>query len=417
MTTVRLDGGVSRTDLPNGLVVVTETIPGLRSAAVGFWMRTASAHETAERMGVSHLLEHMVFKGTARRSAQDIALALESRGGALDAYTGRDSTAFQARVLDTDLPLAFDVLDDLVRSPLLRDDDLARERQVVIEEIATVEDTPDDLVFDLHANHLFPQHSYGFRILGTRETVGALGVEHLKELHGGKYRPGHTVVAAAGRVEHDWLLESLRKAGWFDMEPGPTPSRVTPPARVGRGLSRIPRDGSQVHLVFGAETFKYGDPRRHSLTLITTILGGGMSSRLFQKVREDLGLAYTVYAFHSFMQASGLVGVYVGTQPPTARQAYEVISEELRRLSRDSLTAIELASAKQQVKGQIVLALEGSLARMYRIAGQALNNEPYRSIDAVLADVDAVTADQVAATAAEFFDPERQAVVWLGPDT
>ena len=142
-----------------------------------------------------------------------------------------------------------------------------------------------------------------------------------------------------------------------------------------------------------------------------------MSSRLFQKVREDLGLAYTVYAFHSFMQASGLVGVYVGTQPPTARQAYEVISEELRRLSRDSLTAIELASAKQQVKGQIVLALEGSLARMYRIAGQALNNEPYRSIDAVLADVDAVTADQVAATAAEFFDPERQAVVWLGPDT
>jgi predicted Zn-dependent peptidase len=414
--TVRLDEGVYRSDLPNGLVVVTEAMPGLRSAAIGFWVRTASAHETSDRMGVSHLLEHMVFKGTERRSAQDIAVALESRGGALDAYTGRDSTAFQARVLDSDLPVAFDVLDDLVRRPLLRDDDLARERQVVIEEIATVEDTPDDLVFDLHANHLFPAHSYGFRILGTRETVGALGTDHVRALHGGKYHPRHTVVAAAGRVDHETVLGMLRGAGWFELEPGPAPSRVTPPAAAGRGLARIARDTSQVHLVFGTEAFRYGDARRHALTLLTTILGGGMSSRLFQKVREDLGLAYTVYAFHSFFQSSGLVGVYVGTQPPTAQQAYEVISDELRRLSRDSLTAAELASGKQQVKGQLVLALEGSLTRMYRIAGQALNNEAYKSIDTVLAEVDAVTPEQVAGVAAEFFDPERQAVVWLGPD-
>jgi predicted Zn-dependent peptidase len=414
--TVRLDDGVVRTDLPNGLVVVTEAMPGLRSAAVGFWVRTASAHETAPQMGVSHLLEHMVFKGTERRTAQEIALALESRGGALDAYTGRDSTAFQARVLDSDLPLAFDVLDDLVRRPLLRDDDLTRERQVVMEEIATVEDTPDDLVFDLHANHLFPSHSYGFRILGTRETVGNLGVGDLKALHGGKYHPNQIVVAAAGRIDHDALLAMLRQAGWFEREPGAPPSRVAPPSTAGRGLKRIARDSSQVHLVFGAETFRYGDPRRHALSLITTILGGGMSSRLFQKVREELGLAYTVYAFHSFMQASGMLGVYVGTQPPNAEQALQVITEELRRLSRDSLTGAELASAKQQVKGQIVLALEGSLTRMYRIAGQALNDEPYRSIDTVLAEVDAVRADDVAAVAAEFFDPERQAVVWLGPD-
>ena len=415
METTRLDEGVVRTTLPNGLGVVSETMPGLRSAAVGFWVRTASAHESAERMGVSHLLEHMVFKGTERRTAQDIALALESRGGALDAYTGRDSTAFQARVLDADLPLAFDVLDDLVRRPLLREDDLVRERQVVIEEIATVDDTPDDLVFDLHANHLFPAHSYGYRILGTRDTVGALAVEDLRTLHGGTYHPGHIVVAAAGRVTHEELLAMLRGAGWFELEPGPEPVRVSPPAGSGRGLHRISRDTSQVHMVFGAETFRVGDPRRMALTLVTTILGGGMSSRLFQKVREDLGLAYTVYAFHSFFQSSGMAGVYVGTQPPTAQQAYEVITAELGRLARESLSSAELASAKQQVKGQIVLALEGPLSRMYRIAGQTLNEEPYKSIDAMLAEVDAVTPDQVAA-AAEFFGPERQAVVWLGPD-
>ncbi len=416
MRTLKLDEGVHRTELDNGLVVVTEAMAGMRSAGVGFWIRTASAHEAPERMGVSHLLEHMVFKGTERRSAQDIALALESRGGALDAFTGRDTTAFQARVLDADLPLAFDVLDDLVRRPLLRDDDLARERQVVIEEIATVDDTPDDLVFDLHAGHLFPSHSYGYRILGTRDTVGALGAEHLRELHGGKYHPGHIVVAGAGRLTHDDLLGMLRQAGWFDLDPGPAPARIAPPAASGRGLRRIDRDSSQVHLVFGSEAVRYRDPRRLAITLITTIFGGGMSSRLFQKVREELGLAYTVYAFHSFLQSSGTVGVYVGTQPPTAQQAYEVITGELGRLSRDSLSAAELASAKQQVKGQIVLALEGSLPRMYRIAGQTLNEEPYKSIDQTLADVDAVTADQVAAAAAEFFAPERQAVVWLGPD-
>jgi len=177
----------------------------------------------------------------------------------------------------------------------------------------------------------------------------------------------------------------------------------------------VSRDGAQVHLVFGTETFQYGDKRRHALVLISTIFGSGMSSRLFQRVREELGLAYSVYAFHSFMQASGVAGVYVGTQPPTAQQAADVIREEFGKLARQSLTPEELASAKQQVKGQLVLALEGPMSRMYRIAGSALYGEPYRSIDAMLAEVDAVTADQAAAVAAQFYAPERQVVVWLGP--
>jgi predicted Zn-dependent peptidase len=413
--TLGLDAGVVRTDAPNGLVVLTEAMPGIRSAAIGFWVRTASAHERREQMGVSHLLEHMVFKGTERRTAREIALALESRGGALDAYTGRDHTTFQARVLDSDLPLALDVLNDLIRHPVLREEDLARERQVVIEEIAMVEDDPDDLVFDLHAGTLWPEHSYGFRILGTPETVGALRVADLKTLHGGAYHPRHMVLAAAGRVDHDEILRLLGEAGWFDLPTGPEWNRVAAPGLGRRGLTRVERDTSQVHLVFGTETFPYADRRRQALILLATIFGGGMSSRLFQRVREELGLAYTVYAFHSFYQLSGVTGVYVGTQPPTASQAVEVIRDEYARLARHALGPDELAAAKQQVKGQLVLALEGPLSRMYRIAGVALYGEPYRSIDQVLAEVDAVTVEQVADVAAEFFDPERQAVVWLGP--
>ena len=415
MQTVRLDDGIWRSDVPNGLVILTERMPWLRSAAAGFWVRTASAHEAREKMGVSHLLEHMVFKGTDTRTAQDIAVALESRGGGLDAYTGRDHTTFQARMLDADLPLALDLLTDIVRRPLIRDADLALERNVVLEEIATVEDTPDDLVFDLHAAALWGSHSYGYRILGTRETVAAITPDDLKALHDRTYLPRQLVFAAAGNVEHEAVLAMLARAGWFDLEPGPEETTVAAPVAATRLEQRIARDGAQVHLVFGTETFRYGDPRRHALVLISTVFGSGMSSRLFQRVREELGLAYSVYAFHSFFQASGAAGVYVGTQPPTAQQAADAIREEFARLARQSLTAVELATATQQVKGQLVLALEGPTSRMYRLAGSALYGEAYKPIDTLLAEIDAVQPDQVAAVASEFYAPERQVVVWLGP--
>jgi len=413
--TERLDGGVVRTDAPNGLTVLTESMPSMRSAAAGFWVRTASAHETPDKMGVSHLLEHMVFKGTERRTAREIALALESRGGALDAYTGRDHTTFQARILDADLGLAFDVLNDLVRHPVLRDADLTRERQVVIEEIAMVEDAPDDLVFDLHADALWPEHAYGYRILGTRDTVGALEASDLAHLHRSAYHPRHIVFAAAGNVAHEHALAMLRDAGWLDLDPGPPWRSVPEPGGAWRGERRIARDSSQVHLVLGTQTFRYGDGRRHALSLLTTVFGGGMSSRLFQRVREELGLCYSIYAFNSFHQVSGVCGTYVGTQPGTAEQALEVLRAEYACLASAALSADELASAKQQVKGQLVLALESPLSRMYRLAGLALYGERYRTIDEVLREIDAVTPDDAAAVAAEFFDPARQTVVWLGP--
>ena len=286
---------------------------------------------------------------------------------------------------------------------------------MVLEEIAMVEDTPDDLVFDLHAAALWRAHAYGYRILGTRETVAGLTVSDLQALHGGRYRPRHLVFAAAGNVEHEAVLALLGAAGWFDLEAGPEGAVVAPPVAAEPAEQRVARDGAQVHLVFGTETFRYGDPRRHALVLLSTIFGSGMSSRLFQRVREELGLAYTVYAFHSFFQASGVAGVYVGTQPPTAERAAATIRDELTKLSRDSLTADELASAKQQVKGQLVLALEGPVSRMYRLAGSALYGETYKSLDTALAEIDAVTPEQVAAVAAEFYAPDRQVVIWLGP--
>ena len=418
MDTVRLDRDVRRTIGPNGVTVLTERVPAVRSVAVGVWVRTASAHEARAQMGISHLLEHMVFKGTERRSAREIALALEARGGALDAYTSRDTTAFQARVLDRDLPRAIDVLTDVVRRPVLREADLELERNVILEEINTVLDTPDDMVFDLSAEAMWPAHPYGYTILGTRESVATMSAADLRARHGASYVPANCVIAAAGNLEHDVLLELLAREGWFEAAgPGaPPPLAAVPPAV--RGVeTRHPRDSAQVHLVFATDTVPFADPRRYALMVVANVLGGGMSSRLFQRVREELGLAYAVFSFSSFLQGTGLTGVYVGTQPRTAPRAVEAIRAELTRLASEGLRGPELAEAKEQTQGQLMLGLESPTARMYRLAGCAVYNDPYRSLDEVLATVGSLGEEDVAAAAAEYFTPERQTLVWLGPTT
>ena len=420
MESVRLDGEIHQTTAPNGVTVLSERVPSVRSAAVGIWVRSASVHEARPKMGVSHLLEHMVFKGTERRSAQEIALALEARGGSLDAYTSRDTTAFHARVLDADLPRALDVLTDLVRRPVLRHQDLELERNVVLEEIATVEDTPDELVFDLSAQALWPAHPYGYSILGTRESVSALSTDDLKGLHGSAYFPGNCVVAAAGNLTHERLLEELNGQGWFDRQTGAgareaAPLGPVPPAARGRE-ARHAKDTAQTHIVFATDTVPYADRRKYALLVLANIFGGGMSSRLFQRVREELGLAYAVYAYSTFYRQMGVVGVYVGTQPKTAERAAAAIRVEYAKLAGEGLRGAALAEAKQQTQGQLMLSLESPSARMYRLASFPLYGEPYKSLDEVLAAVAALTEDAVAAVAAEFFAPERQTVVTLGPE-
>jgi len=413
--TTLLDTGLRRTMAASGLVVLSEAMPAVRSAAIGIFVRTASAHERRAKMGVSHLLEHMVFKGTERRSARQLALELEVRGGALDAFTGRDYTSYQAHVLDEDLPLAIDILTDLVRRPLLQERDLLPERNVILEEINGVLDTPDDLVHELHAAALWPTHPYGYSILGTPETVSALGTGDLREAHRGYY-PANCVVAAAGNVDHDQLLEALAREGWLDAAAPSPPRPPVPAAPAARGVERNEiRDSTQTHIVFGTDTFPLQDPRRFTLGILVNAFGGGMSSRLFQRVREQLGLAYAVFAFKQFFQTTGQLGVYVGTQPATADQAIEAIRGEYGLLAQEGLPADELADGKRQLKGQVVLSLESPGARMHRLAGFVLHDDRYRPLGEMLADIDAVTSEEAAATAAEFFAPERQTVVRLGP--
>ena len=416
VVTLSAESALRRTVLPNGLTVLSESMPGVRSVALGAWIRAASLHESADKMGVSHMLEHMVFKGTPTRSAKDLALALETLGGSLDAYTAREHTAYQAKVLDEHLPQAADVLADLVFRPVLRASDLALEKKVVLEEISTVDDTPDDLVFELHNTQLWGTHPYGFQILGTRETVGALSVSDLRALHSRAYHPEQIVFAAAGNVEHDALVETLESTGWGDIPRGGLPALKSPaPIVQTPSAVHFERDTAQTHIVIGSDAFPHSDPRRYAMSMIGMLFGGGMSSRLFQRIREELGLAYSVYSFQSFHEDAGMHGVYVGTTPESARAAVDAINEEMEQLSSEGLSDADIAAGKSQIKGQITLALESPTSRMYRAAGTELYGEPYRTLDELLALIDSIDTDTVADLCKTFYNPGRQTLVSLGP--
>ncbi|HUF13565.1 MAG TPA: pitrilysin family protein [Longimicrobiales bacterium] len=408
------DDRFERSELPGGLVVVTERIPWVRSVSAGIWLRQGSAHEQGAELGASHLLEHMVFKGTERRAPKEIALALERRGGELDAYTTREHTSYQARVLDEDLGLAMDVLADIVVSPLLQEQDLALEREVVLEEIAGVEDTPDDLVFELHGEALWGPHPYGHSILGTRETVTALDAVALRDVHARAYRRPNMVVGAVGNLEHEAFVGMVGEL-LSSVPNGTANAPIERPVAPAGSAVVVERDTAQTHIVFGAATFGHSDPRRYAIVMLSSAFGGGMSSRLFQRVREELGLAYAVYAFQSFYGAAGLCGVYVGTRPEWAERVTEVVTEEMAAIARDGLTSVELDDVRGQMKGQLVLSLESTSARLGRVVGTALYEEAFQTAEELLAKVDAVTAADIAELAAEYLDPARQTVVRLGP--
>jgi predicted Zn-dependent peptidase len=368
-------------------------------------------------MGVSHFLEHMVFKGGEKRSAREIALALESLGGSLDAYTAREHTSFQARVLDEHLPQAAEVLFDLMFRPAFREADMELERGVILEELAMVEDTPDDIIFEVHGEALWGAHPHGYSILGTNDTVESLTVSDLRELHAKAYRPERVVVAAAGNVTHDQLLATLTAAGWADLKGnGPLEALLVPPVLpVAPAERRVERDIQQVHLVMGNVTVPHADKRRHALLLVNALFGGGMSSRLFQKVREELGLAYSVHSFQSFHSSAGSQGIYLGCAPERVDEAISAVRSELALLQVAGLTADELAMGKQQLKGQITLSMESVAARMYRAAAVELFDEPYKPLDAVLARVDAISSGEVADVCSAFYGVDQQTVVRLGP--
>ncbi len=410
--------GVSRTVLPNGLTVLSEFVPGVRSVAIGAWVRSGAMHERAEQTGIAHLLEHMVFKGTQKYSAKALALSLEVLGGSLDAYTTREHTSFQARVLDEHLTNASDVLFELCFRPLLRDEDLRLERKVILEEIAMVDDTPDDVIFELHAHRMYPAHPYGHAILGTPASVKHIQANDLRAWHERVYHPPQIVLAAAGNVTHERLLDVLEETGWATRERGvsellPAPSA---PHTISRGYSHVKRkDIAQTHIVLACDAPQHASPERNAIAIASALLGGGMSSRLFQQVREELGLAYNVYSFYNTFLDNGQHGVYLATAPEQAREAYAVVCAEMMAVAGGAMTDDEIATGISQLKGQLVLSLEGVSSRLYRAAEVALYDEPYRPIDELLAELDAVTPAQVRAACAAYLDPAQCSVLSLGP--
>lgn len=408
-----LDSGVRETQLASGVRILSERLDSVRSAAVGFWFRSGSAHEPRALAGISHLLEHMVFKGTARRSARELAFAIEGLGGSLDAYTSHEHTSFLARVPDGGLETAVDVLADLSFEPRLAEADLELEREVVLEEVARVEDTPDDLVFDLHAEFLFDDHPYGLPILGRPETVAGIGAADLRRLHQEAFRPSNLVVAAAGYLDHDSLVELVAER-LPSVTRHPVPD-VELPDRWGRGTRSETRPGgSQAHLVAGAPGVPWGDPLREATILVSTALGGGMTSRLFQRIREELGLAYAVFSWQGFYRKAGAVGAYLGTRVDSLDRARDALLAELRLLAEHGLSEREDQETRTQLRGQLLLALESPSSRMHRLAAIALQDEPYRSLEEVGRRIDAVTPAQIR-EACQQLHPDGLAVLELVP--
>ncbi|MEN8145885.1 MAG: pitrilysin family protein, partial [Gemmatimonadota bacterium] len=386
----QLDSAVWRTELLNGPAVLTERMTSVGSAAIGFWIRHGTAYEDPAVAGISHLLEHMVFKGTARRSASLLAREIEALGGSLDAYTTHEHTSYQAWVPSQHLNLALDVLVDLVFEPMLRQEDLDLERRVVLEELARAEDTPEDVVFELHASCLYGAHPYGASILGSRDSLRAIEAADLRTLHTRSYVPGNLVVAAAGDIVHDQVVETLL-ALLPEREAVPRPD-LPAPIRESGEFQSVSREGTrQSHIVLGGTAVPYADPLRFAVALVGTALGDGMSSRLFQRIREEMGLAYSVFSYQAFYERGGHIGAYAGTGPETAEAARNALLHELKSLAVSGLPAEEVQATKEQMKGGLLLSLETTAARMNRLAAVALYGEPYASLEGLAGRIDAIS--------------------------
>ncbi|HXW44223.1 MAG TPA: pitrilysin family protein [Streptosporangiaceae bacterium] len=418
----RLSGsdGVRRTVLPGGLRVITEALPSVRSAALGIWAGVGSRDEDPQHAGATHYLEHLLFKGTSRRSALEISAAMDAVGGELNAFTAKEYTCYYARVLDADLPLAIDVLSDMVTHSLLAPRDVDAERGVILEEIAMNEDDPADLVHEAFAARLFGDTPLGRPILGTVDSISSISRDRIAEHYRARYTPDSLVIAAAGNLDHDKVV-ALVEAAFGDVL-GQAAATPAPPrlggseaaSASGTGALLLSRPVEQANLVLGCAGLSRTDPRRFALGVLNAALGGGMSSRLFQEVREKRGLAYSVYSFSSQHAECGQWGIYVGCLPAKADEVLAICQDEIAKVIEDGLTDEELARGKGQLRGSIVLGLEDPSSRMSRLGKSELVYPALEPVDDILAEIDAVTHDQVAAVAADVLGL-RKALAVVGP--
>ncbi len=405
------------TTLGSGLRVATERVPSVRSAALGFWISSGSAGERPDEAGISHLLEHMLFRGTEHFGSEEIDQIFDAMGAEINAGTDKEATSLYTRVLDGHLARAFEVMGEMISLP--RFGELDAERQVVLEEIAMYEDDPQDLVFDLLGRAIFGSHPLGRPVIGRAEVIAAATREQLDAFHEGRYRPEEIVIAAAGSVDHDRLL-ALVEASPIPTATAaaaaPTREPATPvPASEAR-LEFLQKDTEQYHVCLGARGLARQDERRFALRVLEGILGGTSSSRLFQEVRERRGLAYAVFSFSNLYSQAGEVGLYVGTRPDKLAEALAVVAAELERLVEDPASEEELVRSRENLKGRVVLGMESTGARMSRLGTSLLHGMPILSVNEMLARIDAVGIDDLRELARELFAPERMSVVGIGPE-
>lgn len=407
------DRNIRRTVLPSGLIVLTERMEHVRSVAMGVWMRAGSRHEIPELNGISHFVEHMVFKGTKSRSAQRIAREVDAIGGNLDAFTGKETVCFNIKVLDEHVATALDVLSDLVLNPIFASEEIARERGVILEEIKMDEDNPDTLVHEIFMQNFWKGHPLGKPILGTRETVRSFEQNTLVRFFEQRFQSGNMVFSAAGNLEHDSFVEMVARQ-FSSLAPGNIVSSDSAPTVTPRIHLRNKKSLEQVQLCLGVPAPPIGDESRYTTLLLNTILGGGMSSRLFQTVREERGLVYAIYSDLAPYRDTGSLCVYAGTSSDRAVQVIELIMEEFRRLKTEPLQLGELRRAQDQLKGNLLLSLESSMSRMSNLARQQMYFERFFALDEIITRVEAVTEEEVMAMATELFKPDRVALTLLG---
>jgi predicted Zn-dependent peptidase len=395
--------GVKKTTLDNGLKVVTEHIESVKSVAVGIWVKTGSRNESEELAGVTHFLEHMLFKGTEKRSSFDIALSMESVGGYLNAFTSSEYTCYYARCLDSQLDRALDVLSDMVQNSTFPDEELQKEKKVVIEEMKMYRDSPDDYLLEQFSTQIFPEHPLGRPILGFEDTVNSFSRDDLFQYVYERYQPWNIVVAIAGNIEHDRAVDMVSGLFTTDSEHRKNGSQQ-PPADYSKNNGVYTKNIQQTHLILGRRGLSSNDDDRYKLLLANTVLGGGMSSRLHQNVREKYGYCYSIQSFNQSYSDSGMYGIYVGTDENYVDHVRELIHKELDKLMDEPIPDKELKEAKSQLKGKLLLSQENMSSRMSRLAKSELYFDRYITLDELVQEIDQVTSKDIQDFADDFFD-------------
>ena len=406
-------GTVEVATLSNGIRVLTEEMPHVRSISVGIWVTGGSRRETLEQNGIAHFIEHMLFKGTHERSAEEIARSVDSIGGNLDAFTSKELVSFNAKVLDEHLPSAFDVLSDLVLNPLFREEDIEKEKGVILEELKMDADNPEYLVHEIFSSNFWKGHPLGKPILGTKETVKRFRHDTIRLYYENAYTPANIVITAAGNVSHDRLVSLARQRFESVARPGELPP--LPPPRTHAEISvRSKKALEQVHVCLGVPSYPFPHELRFPCYVLNTVLGGGMSSRLFQNIREKQGLAYAVFSELNLYRDTGCLSVYAGTSLEAVRKVVNSILREFARMREEELAAEEMRRAKDHLKGSLVLGLESTSSRMANLARQEIFFGRFFTMDELLESIEQVTAEQVARIAQEFFQPRNIALTVLG---